>query len=475
MIGHDTNLSVRWQGFRGFVDTGWLDLPPLTVLLGANSSGKSSLLAPLLLLKQSLASRTGATALVTRGEFVNVGAFRDFAHAHDSEGTVRFGLRWDSHPRANARRAVGDNPPGGLDLAFVRGENLDEVRLSLYRLEDVYRRIMLRRALTEDGRYTLWMPPVPDGFSVTESPPARVRRVLARVLRESKPVDFLFTTSDLRTAVLDRAADDDGPSFPLLLREPRALFYSSMVDYARTRLNTLLDDIFFLGPLREPPKRVYELSGEPPPDVGTRGEYASELLYRLGGETEEFDVVRDWLRHFDLPDSIQFEAVGDEGFAPRFGAGARANSPLDLGFGLSQLFPLIVQGVLAPPMSQLLIEQPEIHLNPRLQAGLADLLVSFANKSKGVIVETHSEHFLLRLRQLLARDEINAEDVAVYFFDRVDAESRIRRVDLGQNGYIDPNDWPTGFFDDSLREALALAHAQTEQKARHAQSDIETP
>jgi AAA15 family ATPase/GTPase len=89
-VGHGVGLEVRWQRFRGFPDTGWLRLKPLTILLGANNSGKSSLLAPLLLIKQSMGSKTGRNALMTRGDYVNVGSFRDFAHRHDADAQVKF-------------------------------------------------------------------------------------------------------------------------------------------------------------------------------------------------------------------------------------------------------------------------------------------------------------------------------------------------------------------------------------------------
>src|SRR5215218_6243205 len=98
---HSTDVAVRWRGFGPYVDTGWVKLAPLTVLIGANSSGKSSFLSPLLLLKQSLASRTGRNALLTRGDYIDVGVFEDFVHDHARDGAVSFGIRWHSHERGN--------------------------------------------------------------------------------------------------------------------------------------------------------------------------------------------------------------------------------------------------------------------------------------------------------------------------------------------------------------------------------------
>lgn len=456
-------MGVRWRRFRGFEDTRWLRLKPLTILLGANNSGKSSLIAPLLLLKQSLSSRTGRNAMLTRGEYVNLGAFSDFAHAHEEDATVEFGLRWHSHSRVRAKRPVGEYSPGGVVLKFVKGTEPQQVRLSTYRVEDLYQRTMLQRALLPDGRYNLRMSSLPESARrmPSEERSRHVERAIRRAAREARPVDFLFTSAAVRHAAADAASGDDAPSFPAQLDDDKIRFYCQIVDYVQWSVGDVLDRLLFLGPLREPPKRVYELSGEMPVDVGTRGEHAPEILYRWRDDPDRIQEVETWLRHFGFTDRMRFEAVGDEGFAFGFGK----NSVSDIGFGLSQVLPLIVQGLLAAPMSWLVVEQPEIHLNPKLQGALADLLVAFVQRDVGLIVETHSEHFLLRLRRLLAQESIDADNVGLHFVERSGPTSNVREVDVHQSGYVEPASWPRGFFDDSLRESLALAQAQARWSA----------
>ena len=106
-------------------------------------------------------------------------------------------------------------------------------------------------------------------------------------------------------------------------------------------------------------------------------------------------------------------------------------------------------------------EQPEIHLNPRLQCVLADLFVEMANSEHRIIVETHSEHLLLRLRRLVASGEIPHEKVAIYFVEKSAGISTIRPIPLEENGHIPSDVWPKGFFEETLRESLALATEQT--------------
>ena len=86
-----------------------------------------------------------------------------------------------------------------------------------------------------------------------------------------------------------------------------------------------------------------------------------------------------------------------------------------------------------------------------------------ANNDQRVVVETHSEHLLLRLRRLIATQKIKPNDVALYFVEKKAGVSTIQPIPLDTNGKIEPEKWPKGFFEDTLRESLALASAQSER------------
>lgn len=221
-----------------------------------------------------------------------------------------------------------------------------------------------------------------------------------------------------------------------------------------------------LAPLRERPRRYYENSGSIPSTVGIRGQQTANLIKRRHSEfQEELDA---WVRRFEFGEALQVKSWSDDLFSLIFrGERPRSLTNLaDVGFGASQVLPMIVQALAARPASLMIAEQPEIHLNPRLQGVLADLFVDMAKKDRRVIVETHSEHLLLRLRTLIANGTIDPKLVALYFVEKAGTISAVREIPIESNGHIKADDWPYGFFEDGLRLSLALASEQAKATAR---------
>lgn len=454
-------FAIRWRNFRGFEDSGWLDIRPLTVVIGPNNSGKTSLHVPLLLLKQSLASLDRELPLMTRGDLANAGSYRDLVFHHDESRRLALGLRFDERPSPRGRlKAIGSYPPGGCEFVFAAADDGSGTQLERFEAFDLYGRRLLRRIRQKGGSYTVrGLLGVRQTAGADEG--AAHRRFL-RALRRAQPDHFLFTPEpvlDVVAAPPTRAmqAQDRDLEVPKF-----AQAYASVTRSVADEVRDLLSRISYIGPLRDRPKRLYELSGETPADVGVQGRWAPEIMYRRSDKrfTRE---ISSWLRRFDIGERADCVGVGEGTFFVCLTRGVDAPpiNMADTGFGISQVLPLIVQGIYSPPNSVIIAEQPEIHLNPRLQAVLADLFCSLATSGKSALIETHSEHLLLRLRRLVAEGHIPPDDVALYFVERREDRSRVRRVPIGRAGEIDPKAWPVGFFEESLREALALAAAQS--------------
>ena len=140
----------------------------------------------------------------------------------------------------------------------------------------------------------------------------------------------------------------------------------------------------------------------------------------------------------------------------------------DAGFGTSQLLPILIQGLVAPEGSTLLLEQPEIHLHPKAQADLADFLIEVSQRGVGVIVETHSEHLLTRLRRRIAEATLDVDDVALYYITRTEGGSTVTSVEIDEYGQVP--DAPREFFAEGFDETFTILEAVGERKMRERQA-----
>lgn len=453
------SFGIRWRNFRGFVDSGWLDVRPITIFIGSNNSGKTSLLVPLLLLKQTLTSPESSLGLLTRGELADVGGYREFVHGHDESRAVSFGLRFDDLPEWSPR-STKLKAPRSAEFTFTPGSGPRDILLQRYALFPAQGPRLVRRERLSSGGYSL------PGFSKRPGRPWRDADAITGAIRRDLPKHFLFTDEAVLKATLTQAltragtaeagADEVDVSLP-----ERAVDYVAYVGAVARATVNLLAASTYIGPLRESPRRFYPISGDTPPNVGVRGEFAPELLFRAQSTSAATEVA-ELLKLFVESARFDFSRFEDKAFSLLL---RRSGSPTvniaDTGFGISQILPLLVQAA-AKESGILLTEQPEIHLNPRLQATLADLFVRLAHDGHSVIAETHSEHLIMRLRRLVA-EGFPADQVRLYFVGRERGVSTVQRVPIDSDGHIDPKRWPAGFFEEAFREAVGLAEAQRDR------------
>jgi predicted ATPase len=140
------------------------------------------------------------------------------------------------------------------------------------------------------------------------------------------------------------------------------------------------------------------------------------------------------------------------------------SSLADVGFGTSQLLPIIIEGLYAPEGALIVLEQPEIHLHPAAQAQLGDLLIDIAGQKKSLIVETHSEHLLGRIQTRIAEGDLKESDVAVYFFEPGPEGTQIKQVTMNADGQFEG--WPEGFFEEGFEEALKHTEAMRQRRLK---------
>ena len=242
-----------------------------------------------------------------------------------------------------------------------------------------------------------------------------------------------------------------------------------------------MDRIYHLGPLREAPKRQYGWAGSRPTDVGRQGGQVVEAILaaraagdklnlKKGGKRLPFEeIVAHWLKELGLIEEFRIEEIGEGSNLYRAWVRLDRHSPealiTDVGFGISQVLPAIVLLNYVPEGSTVILEQPEIHLHPGVQANLADLLIHAAMyRGVQVILESHSEHLLRRLQRRIAEEAVSAEMARLYFCSIDKGHSKLAPLKLNELGHIE--NWPEKFFGDEFGEIAAIHSAALKRRAR---------
>lgn len=458
--------SLHIQNFKAWKDTGPIRLAPLTVIFGANSAGKSSLGHLLLALKQTVlsADRKRPLHLGDENSLIELGNFAECLHNHDLGHPLQFELGWRVPGKLEIRDPLSH-------LKFVG----DELRLNVSLQADKKEQPRIQRLayeLRQQQHATLMV----DYFRDEKDKP-EIRSEQYRLVRNT-----------------GRAWPLDEPDkFYRISDQSRARFQNAefLSDLA-LQTEAALGSVYYLGPLREHPKRIYSWSGETPESVGQKGEFSiaailaaseQERTLNRGPKKRQyrFDIfIAQWLKDLGIIESFVVKPVaeGRKEYEVLVKAHASASDVkiTDVGFGVSQVLPALVQAFYCPPNSTVWMEQPEIHLHPQVQAELADVFIS-AIKSREdskerniqLIVESHSEHFLNRLQRRVAEGEITPDDVAVYFCRRPGSAAELEPLRLNMFGEIE--NWPENFFGDEMADISARTLAAMQRKIEQRKDD----
>ena len=178
--------------------------------------------------------------------------------------------------------------------------------------------------------------------------------------------------------------------------------------------------------------------------------------------------VAQWLRELGLIHSFSLRPIAENRkeyeVRVRRSASAAEVAITDVGFGVSQILPVLVLCYYAPEGSTILLEQPEIHLHPSVQAGLADVFIdAIKTRRVQILLESHSEHLLRRLQRRIAEAKLQSDQAALYFVSIEDGASRLEQLNLDLFGNI--TNWPERFFGDEMGELMAMTEAAMRRQA----------
>ena len=452
--------SLHIKNFKAWKDTGPIRLAPLTVIFGANSAGKSSLGHLLLALKQTTLSvdRKRPLHLGDENALIDLGTFAECLHNHDLKNALEFKLEWK-----------------------VPGKDL-EVRDPLSKQRFAGDELQLTVALSADDKEQ----PKVDKLSYQLLREATLQIAVNYLRGEKNKFDissgkYKFVRNTGRGWPLD-----EPDKFYRISDQSRARFQNAefLSDFALST-EAILNSIYYLGPLREHPKRIYSWSGETPESVGQKGEFAIAAILAARMQDRRLnrgpnrrlirfdEFIAQWLKDLGIIESFEVKTVAtgrkEYEVVVKTHASASEVKITDVGFGVSQVLPALVQAFYCPPNSTIWMEQPEIHLHPQVQAELADVFISATQARENgngrhvqLIVESHSEHFLNRLQRRIAEGSVAPEDVAVYFCRRAGSATELEPLRLNMFGEIE--NWPENFFGDEMADIAGRTLAAMQRK-----------
>ena len=446
--------KIKIQNFKSWKNLE-LDLAPITGMFGPNSSGKSSLLQFLLMLKQTKETIDRSLALDFGGSrsYANLGTFRDVIFDHNIENELKWKIDWSLEkklelidPMEHRKKILFEGQQMSLESSVGLRNQQPSTNFLKYTFDQ--QNFLFERRTSK-----------PSSF----------------VMKSKGNSKFRFIRNK------GRAWDFPGPiksyAFP---DQTRTYFQNaSLLSEFEIAYEKLIDRIFYLGPLREYPKREYIWSGSSPLDVGPRGERVVDALLAAKSRNEKRnlgprkknklfeEMIAYWLKELRLINNFNVLEIAENSNLYKLQLKKDKNSApvliTDVGFGLSQLLPVLVLLYYAPKHSILLLEQPEIHLHPAVQSGLADVIINVIKTRKiQVIVESHSEHLLRRLQRRVAEDLIDSNDLALFFSQTKSGKSIITPLQLNIFGEI--ANWPKDFFGDEFGEVAATRKAGIKKK-----------
>ena len=428
---------IRMQNFKSWQDSDEVKLAPLTGFFGTNSSGKSSLLQMLLLLKQTV-RREEVLFFGDENSLVNLGNFREVIHGHKEEELLEleFGCKLKKPLNITAYQKINK---------YTEHYELAPLDIDSFTFDTAIRGNAHSLSI-EHLSYTV-------GPKVIQ----KIKWENGRLYHGNKSHGTIRVTN----CYGHRTKETDQFLSPL-----------------SSGFEELFSHVYYLGPTRVHPQRHYHWAGTHPKELSVWGDKAidallSARLRQLKTSNKETGMpieekISEWLQKMDLAHSFSLGLSGsleDNNYEVRIQKSPNSAQVTlaDMGHGLADLLPLLVHCYYVPERSTLILEQPGVHLHPMAQAQLADLFLDvIAERNLQILVESHSEHLLTRLQRRVAEKQIGQDDVALYFCRNNEGVSTIEQLEVDELGNI--RNWPENFFGDVMGDMFALTDSQMERK-----------
>lgn len=439
-----TSLSL--ENFKSFQKLDNLEIKPLTILLGRNSCGKSSIIQSLLLLKQTL-EENNEDDLNVEGKYLKFSDLKDISYGLPKGKDANIGYKFNiSSFKSSARislnfrnkRSFRSYKPY-LD-SFIHESNEKLINLKELHTEFFSENMnnLLKEIQQEDKNFSESI----EKFEVVYQ--NFIPRALKSVIKKNK--------------------EKKGFMLPLEIAYENLLVSQFEKDIKRIK---------YLSPLRANPERVYIHYAKNASEINENGANCAHVLWARQKEIISFnnqkmpltEAVHKSIELLGLSQEITSKQMNEMIY--RIGIKLQNSEQdvtlADVGFGYSQVLPVILLGLLNNNDNLLLIEQPEIHLHPSSAGKLADLFLAFIKGKKKFLIETHSQELINKLRLRVIQDPTLKELINIVFISQNEDGTQINQFEIDENGMFP--EWPDGFLDESENIAREILLARVGRKS----------
>jgi len=418
------------KGFKSLAEECSIEIRPLTILAGANSSGKSSIMQPLLMMKQTIEAIYDPGPLLLDGPNVRFTSADQFLSGVGEIKEDKFNAGMDLE-RVESISGLKVKSFVSFCATFLKTFQGMDIAEIFYRIDD--QTMVLKPNMTPE-----------------------------EMMIALKTTQKNFLISDPKNLKIEQNR------FFLNLK----ILIDKESTYLRTaesvHIANVILGLIHLPALRGNPERDYKKTSTGPRFPGTFEIYAASIIHKwqatqdprlhaLGAALEVLGLT--WKVGARAIDDVSFEVMVGRLIHKKIDDSNDMVSIADVGFGLSQTLPVLVALLAAEPGQLVYIEQPEIHLHPKAQMAMAQILAEAANCGVRVVVETHSSMLLLGIQSIVAEGKLSPDKVKLHWFKRrpEDGVTEVSSADLDKAGAF--GDWPEDFSSAEMDADIRYIHA----------------
>jgi len=479
-------MKITIRNFKSIEELIQYELKPLTIISGVNSSGKSSFVQLLLLLKQTIERNSTDEQLFLSGDLYKVKNFIDLLSrknlGNKLSAVFEFSKEEDLKIKSSKRISIFDSFQN-FHISVAISFNFNKGRIIIaefevkYSLPEGEKKEHFLKCLTksDNGNRAFLI----EGNSI----------LFAKDLLDNKPVspdNIIYSSIYPLYYEVKRTETEPSPNKenPNIYQETLDKIFFNL-DGIKDLVDSTFKTMTYIGPIRIEPQDEYVLN-DMHNSVGTNGRFVSQVLENNSQkrieyfkptfsetgeavferiETTLLEAVKYWMCDiFKIGVDIFVEKTNDVYVIYLIGLNGIKTTIKHVGFGISQILPIIVEGLLMNNNSTLILEQPEIHLHPKIQSLLFDFLYSLTLQEKKIIIETHSDHFITRMRRRVAEDMQNnmADKINLTFIETLKGKVLFRSIPVDDFGAIEY--FPENFIDQTSSELKAILNAQIKKQ-----------